>query len=389
MAIPVELPVGGTANASGNATISKVIRSAYWTLVYATCQAAGSGKWVFGPNTTARLFQSGANVVLGPIVLAPGDQASVQLAGATAGAQVTVTFWGWQGTANDGSDLAGLLSSIESIGSLTGITGPVTIGGTVPVSDGGLANSIAAAGSQAKLLTTQALTAGATTTINAGTGTAIPYPAGAASWLCQITGLGGGVNGVRLFVQYMDAAANILFKRQNDSSNIVYSTISGGGTLPTEAIQWQFTLPAGATGVTARIYATATRLNDFWYDTAIWEPSQPGRGGSGDQLGFDGVLWSVNASVFGPNANASYKLPTYTGPVLLGIQSSGAMHGSFGEQDYLSTLIRNLQNFPVSTSGSAQQSSVFWLPWLSNQITLFNDTAANNTVYAELRAIQS
>lgn len=129
MAIPIELAAGATTDANGNATVTKTIRPAYWTLVYATCQAAGSGSWVFGPNTTARLFQSGANVVLGPVVLGPNDRASVQLAGATANVAVTVTFWGWQGEANDGSDLAGLLSSIESIGSLTGITGPVTIGG--------------------------------------------------------------------------------------------------------------------------------------------------------------------------------------------------------------------------------------------------------------------
>ncbi|MGH2877874.1 MAG: hypothetical protein ACRDRL_16275 [Sciscionella sp.] len=133
MPTPLELQVTATTDASGNATISKVIRGAFWSAVYATCQCAGSGAWVFGPNGQPRFFQEGANVILGPLLLAPGGQASVQVAGATPAATVTVDFWGAQGAASDGSDLVQLLSSVETAGSLLGITGPVSIGGNVGI----------------------------------------------------------------------------------------------------------------------------------------------------------------------------------------------------------------------------------------------------------------
>lgn len=103
-----------------------MISSAQWSAVYCTVQGSGGPSWLLGVGPSARMGQSGSFAVLGPLILAPGQKARLQALGAQAGSTPAAAFWGWLGSAPDGSDLAALFSNVESVGSLNLI-------GNVPV----------------------------------------------------------------------------------------------------------------------------------------------------------------------------------------------------------------------------------------------------------------
>jgi hypothetical protein len=163
MPIPLELELSGQANADGNAQLTQVVRAAYWSLVWCTASTQGSANWVFGKPASPRCYQQGSDVVLGPLVLAPGEQAVLTVAGATAKASIQATLWGWQGAASDGSDLAAMAGSVQSAGSLVGVTVPIGITGNVPV--------INATGTQLSVLRQQQQLAGSPFTAASGTTT--------------------------------------------------------------------------------------------------------------------------------------------------------------------------------------------------------------------------
>lgn len=118
MPLPIDVDLVGTTDSNGNLTIQRVVRPAYWSMMYATVQAAGSGQWTLGVESSARCYQLGTNALLGPIILRPGQQATLKVAGASPKTAVTGSLWGFQGEAQDGSDLVALLPSIMSAGSL-------------------------------------------------------------------------------------------------------------------------------------------------------------------------------------------------------------------------------------------------------------------------------
>jgi hypothetical protein len=130
--IPIEVDGDFTTDASGNGKDARVVESGHWCAVYASCQAAGSGQWVAGKLGKAQFFQQGANVVMGPVLLRPGERAQVTVAGASANTQASVVYWGWQSDLIDGSDLAQVVPSIETAGSLSGSI-PLSLSGNVPV----------------------------------------------------------------------------------------------------------------------------------------------------------------------------------------------------------------------------------------------------------------
>jgi hypothetical protein len=131
--ILIEVDGNFKTDANGNGTDKRVIQSGHWSAVYASAQCAGSGQWVAGKLGRAQFFQSGANVVLGPIILKPGEQAQVTVVGASAASDASIVYWGWQSDVNDGSDLASVVPSIESAGSLSGNVALSLSGGTVSI----------------------------------------------------------------------------------------------------------------------------------------------------------------------------------------------------------------------------------------------------------------
>jgi hypothetical protein len=115
---PYRIAEGGQTDASGNATIRKKIQQSHWWAGYATCQAPGSGTWAFGSDALGLMFNTGGTVVLGPVFVEPGAEAIVQVVGASPNMPVSIVFWGFVGEASDGSDLPGLLPSLETAGSV-------------------------------------------------------------------------------------------------------------------------------------------------------------------------------------------------------------------------------------------------------------------------------
>lgn len=131
MPTPYQQSDGGAADANGNYTQSKVLSAAYWLSVYATVTVPGSSPSVgIGIGPLISKVGSGGTVVLGPLILHPGDQAAVQVIGATPGGSIAINWEGWQGSASDGSDLAGVSGSVMSA---VAISSDISIGGTVDI----------------------------------------------------------------------------------------------------------------------------------------------------------------------------------------------------------------------------------------------------------------
>jgi len=202
MPIPLEIQISGQADANGNAQLTRVVRSAYWSLIWCTASAQGGASWVLGKPASPRCFQQGSDVVLGPLVLAPGEQAVLTVAGAAAKASIDATLWGWQGAASDGSDLAPMAGSVESAGSLVGVTVPIGITGNVPV--------INASGTQLSVLRQQQQLAGSPFTAAAGTTTTQNFTVSSgAHAVAVLIGNGSGTSNVTVTgqtsgIKYLD-----------------------------------------------------------------------------------------------------------------------------------------------------------------------------------------
>ena len=127
-AAPLRLALSGTVAPDGTLTISQSPAANFWSSVTASAQVAGGGDWVFGTVGTPIIFDQGANVYMGPVVLSPNEPAVLTLVGATPGSEVLVILNGLQGTMGDA-----LAYTAPAGRTSLAITGPVTIGGTVPV----------------------------------------------------------------------------------------------------------------------------------------------------------------------------------------------------------------------------------------------------------------
>ena len=244
------------------------------------------------------------------------------------------------------------------------ISGPVTItGGPISVSDGGLAGATAdatvALGSpEITPVLSGTLAAAGTLTLAIGAGSAVPYPPGAASWQVIAVGMAGtDANGLRLLTQYQDGAGKSisLLQEQRDTSIHIRGAIIASGLADTPAITFLVSVGAGSHfPVTVTLYMSGSELPDQFYDSAIYGPQFTGSGNA--LVGFDGVLWAVSGWTIATGGNQTFYLLTYRGPVLLGLQSSQAMHGAFTENDYSGAKVLGaVNNFPVSTGGGGQQ----------------------------------
>ncbi len=195
MPTPIELPLSGQTDSNGNLQVSRVVRAAYWALVWCTGSCTGTGQWVLGKVGSPRAFQSGADVVLGPLTLAPGEEAVLTVAGAQPSTPVTATLWGWQGSAPDGSDLAPLAGSVESAGSLVGVTVPIGISGPVAIS--GNVPVVNAPASQLAVVRQQSQLTGSPFTAAAGTTTKVTFSLSpSAHAVAILIGNAGGCAGV-------------------------------------------------------------------------------------------------------------------------------------------------------------------------------------------------
>lgn len=137
--IPLQVEGGFQTDSSGKGIDTRLITSGNYSAVWASCQCNGTGQWVMGATGYPQYFQSGANVVMGPVLLRPGEQIQVEVVGANSGAEAAINYWGWQGgNSADPSDLAPFFSSPLTAGSISGaealtLSGPVSISGNVPV----------------------------------------------------------------------------------------------------------------------------------------------------------------------------------------------------------------------------------------------------------------
>lgn len=371
---------GFTCNASGAGKEQTVPSTGHWAAIWVTAYATDtSGIWQTGEAGHPYL-QNAASAVMGPVVLQPGQPMVTQISGATAGVDTTIEYRGWFSDVGDGSDLTGIIGTEITSGSITLPT-------PVPVSDGGLAGSVAQHLSQFSLVATAPLAVGATTTVQTGMNTANPYPQNAASWQVYINGLQGVAHGCRLAWSSYDASGNPIGYRQRDSqSTITYDLIVGSGILDAPTMYFAVQLgPSVPTGCTISIYTTALIIQDNWYDAAIYENTVAAAAGS---IGYDGILISYGATL-GASASATYALPTYRGPAQLGVELTQAGHLAIVESSHTGSLISNYTNIPVSASGLSQQIFPIFLAGMSNSITVFNDDAGgNNSFFLEIRAIK-
>lgn len=376
---------------SGNGDGSWVIQSGHWCKVYATCQASGAGQWVGGLGGADLYFGTGsANVILGPFTLSPGQKLEISVVGATPSQTATVTAFGLQGDAGDGSDLAPMLNDLASALSLSG-TFPVTIPAgvnvtnTVPVSDGGLAETSVTLSTQFAQVHDQPLVAGTTQIFNVGAGQTYPYPAGAAGWQMNIIGFAGAGVGVRL--QWEGLNTGVIKVR--DTQTNIYGMIVASGIVDDTAMQFSITVPAGApaTGLTALLYMCGSNLvQDNWYDSAIYDTSFALPEGT---AGYDGGLLRLGVTL-GSSGNVTCPLPTYRGMVQIGIGCTQACHGYLAEQDYLGNSIANDMNLNTfSLSGPGRSNQQVYTPGLGSALVLLNDdSSGSNTINVEVRAVK-
>lgn len=262
------------------------------------------------------------------------------------------------------------------------ITGPVTIsGGPISVTDGGLAETTVALSTQFAPVHDQPLVPGTTQIFAAGAGQSFAYPSGAASWQLIILGLQSAGYGCRVAWKGVNTGVG----GQRDTQQGVWGGIIASGVLNDTAMQWSVTLPSGApAGCNALLYMSgAAAVQDNWYDSAIYGPSFNLPAGA---AGYDGILLRVN-STLGAGANATYGLPTFRGPVYIGVNGTQALHGVLQMSDYLGSVVSVDYNFPISASGPGRQQFPSWLPGVNNAVVLFNDdTGATNTFELEVRA---
>ena len=370
---------GFTCSAAGAGKEQTVPSTGHWAAIWVTAYAAdSSGVWQTGEPGHPYL-QNAASAVMGPVVLQPGQPMVTQISGATANVDTTIEYRGWFSDVGDGSDLTGIIGTEITSGSITLPT-------PVPVSDGGLAGSVAQKLSQFSILATAALPSNTATVISTGVGTANPYPMNAASWQLVISGLQGTNFGCRVTWQKQDGAGNTLGYDQRDSAVVTMDRIIGSGILDAPTMIFTITLPSGApAGCTAILYTTALLIQDNWYDAGIYEnaSSQSGLFTPGP----DGILATISNSI-NAGTSQSYQLPTYRGPCQLGIEFTQAGHAAIQENTYLGGGISGRTSIPVSTSGLAQQIFIVFVGAYSNVLNVFNDSASNATVIFEMRAIK-
>lgn len=135
MVIPLQVEGGFQTDLNGKGIDTRIITTGNYSAVWASCQCNGSGQWVMGATGYPQYFQSGANVVMGPVLLRPGEQVQVEVVGANSGAEAAINYWGWQGgNPADPSDLAPFFSAPLTAGSLSGSVALTLDGGTVGIS---------------------------------------------------------------------------------------------------------------------------------------------------------------------------------------------------------------------------------------------------------------
>lgn len=253
MATPLDQPNTGATDGSGNCTVQSPVRAAYWSLVWATVGGFGQPSWILGVNGNNRLFGSGADDVMGPVMVPPNSQATVYCIGATARSQVTVSFWGWQSDGTDnGADLAPMMGSVASALSLSGATVPVTIPGTISTNANVINPSLTIGGnvgvqnvSGTELATILQITSAGSFDVNPGAGVTQDYtfPAGAAGIAIIVTAA------VADYLSTLTAGD----VQSGDNSLDETPTIPGGATYIDEVI--------GSPGDTIQVHAAANPTN--------------------------------------------------------------------------------------------------------------------------------
>ena len=75
----LDIDLSGTTDASGNLTISRIPSPAYWCSLKVIAQVAGNAIWIVQVNGRAVDFGRGARTNLGPVLVQPRDQLTIQV----------------------------------------------------------------------------------------------------------------------------------------------------------------------------------------------------------------------------------------------------------------------------------------------------------------------
>lgn len=97
---PIRISVSATADAQGNAQIKRVLDNSRYLVLVFTGFTLGTGpgaSWSMFLENDPVLFDLGSQVTLGPVLLNPMEQATINIAGLPAGAVVQGSFWGTAG----------------------------------------------------------------------------------------------------------------------------------------------------------------------------------------------------------------------------------------------------------------------------------------------------
>jgi hypothetical protein len=343
--------------------------------------ASGSGSWVAeivraqGASGSVIGSSQGPGIQI-PFILLSGEMVQVTVTGATNGVGVIGSVLGTQGWGLSN------LPALTAVGfSNENVNATITAPNPYPVSDGGLAESTVALSTQFTQTYSEPLTPGSATTFALGSGQTFPYPSGAAAWQLAITGL-NTTHGCR--IQWQGITTGL--SRFRDTQQGVYGVIVASGIVDDIAMSWTVTLPSGApSGCIAYLFMCGSnQVQDNFYDTAIYNASFNLPAGT---AGYDGALLRVS-STLGDGANATYAMPTYRGPVMIGISCTQALHPTLQESDYLGNLISNDMNLnAVSLSGAGRLNQQVYLPGMNNALVVFNDdSGSTNVFFAEVRA---
>jgi hypothetical protein len=385
----VSVPVIGTLTAAGGYDQKfRASPSLYCVVQLVGATSGGGASWALFQGGLPVGFSGGNLMESNQLLMAPTDDVEVIITGGTAGTSVIAQLVG-TGYQTFQEAIQHYQRSPNPQGIDATISGgAVSITGDVPVSDGGLAGSVAQRLSQISVLATSNLTSGAATTINTGTGTANLYPSNAASWQLVISGLQGSTSSCRVVWTKEDALGNQLGYVQRDTAAAgTLDKIICSGILDAPITIFQITLEAGApAGCTVTIYTSALMLQDNFFDSGIYENTSAQAGFFSP--GYDGILTTVSNTIVA-SGNQTYALPTYRGPAQLGIEMTQTGHLTIQENTYLGGVVSNKMSIPVSSAGLAQQIFIVFLGGMSNNIITFNDDAgATNTFFLEVRAIK-
>lgn len=373
MATRLLFDLGGTVTSNGTATVGggagQQQPASSWSLAIITASlASGAGSWtielVRSQGGTGSLVGAtyGDTVQSGPYLLAPGELLQASVAGATAGTGIVGSVYGTSGL--DPSNLpavSAVPSQAESVNA--------TIGGPVPVSNGGLVAAL----SQIAFAASYPITVpGGPNSVYVGSVSGTPHydlPPAATSLVLFVNPAASGAFAVRLI--FYDASGNELVTMYRESG------VSGG----TNPLLW--TLPiigsgfrvdsyykGSATGNKITIYASSAVLNDTWLDTTILDS-----GGSPNAESI--VLYKNQTTAAGNN---TFPALTYRGDATVSLFASTAATVGVNSLSYPGVITETVQDFlsvPANGTGTAK----IWLPGSNNQFVV-NTPAASVIVFS-------